>query len=116
MMAPNMAKPMMNPTAEVAVKVRFLKSQSGMIGSEAFVSMKQKMPSDARATSPTPMMTDEPQAYSEPAQVVSKMMHVTPTERKAVPAQSILCGTRLTGRWSTAATTNRATMPSGRLM
>src|ERR1035441_4061508 len=99
MMAPNMEKPMMNPTAEVAVNVRFLKSQSGMMGSEAFVSMKQKMPSDATATSPTPMMTDEPQAYSEPAQVVSKMMQVTPTERKAVPAQSILCGTRLTGRW-----------------
>ena len=37
---------MMNPTAEVAVKVRFLKSQSGMMGSEALVSMKQKMPSD----------------------------------------------------------------------
>ena len=86
------------------------------MGSEALVSMKQKMPSDTRATSPTPMMTGEPQAYSEPAQVVSKMMQVTPTERKAVPAQSILCGTRLTGRWSTAATTNRATMPSGRLM
>ena len=29
---------------------------------------------------------------------------MTPTTRRAVPAQSILCGTRLTGRWSTAAT------------
>ena len=44
------------------------------------------------------MITGEPQAYSEPAQVVSRMMQVTPTERKAVPAQSILCGTRLTGK------------------
>ena len=116
MMAPNIEKPMMNPTAEVAVKVRFRKSQSGMMGSEALVSMKQKMQSDTRATSPVPMMTGEPHAYSEPAQVVSKMMHVTPMERNAVPAQSILCGTRLTGRWSTAATTKRAAMPSGRLM
>ena len=116
MMAPNMEKPMMNPTPEVAVKVRFLNSQSGMMGSEAVVSIQQKMPSEARATSPMPMMTGEPQAYSEPAQVVSRMMQVTPTERKAVPAQSILCGTRLTGMWSTAATTKRATMPSGRLM
>ena len=40
----------MNPTAEVAVKVRFLKSQSGMMGSEALVSMKQKMTSETRAT------------------------------------------------------------------
>ena len=98
------------------MKVRFLKSQSGMMGSEALVSMKQKMPSDTRATSPVPMITGEPQAYSEPAHVVSKMMQVTPMERNAVPAQSILCGTRLTGGWSTAATTKRATMPSGTLM
>src|SRR5580658_1607236 len=116
MMAPNMAKPMMNPTAEVAVKVRFLKSQSGMIGSDALVSMKQKTHRETKATSPVTMMTGEPQAYSDPAQVVSKMMQVTPRDRKAVPAQSILCGTRLTGRWSTAATTNKAAMPSGRLM
>ena len=62
------------------------------------------------------MIGVEPQAYSEPAQVVSRMMQVTPTERKAVPAQSILCGTRLTGMWSTVATTNRATTPRGTLM
>ena len=69
-MAPNMEKPMMNPTAEVAVNVRFLNSHRGMMGSEALVSMKQKMPNVTRATSAVPMMTGEPQAYSEPAHVV----------------------------------------------
>ena len=62
------------------------------------------------------MITLEPQAYSEPAHVVSRMRQVTPTARSAVPAQSILWGTRLTGMCSTVATTNRATMPRGTLM
>ncbi len=57
MMAPNMEKPMMNPTAEVAVKVRFLNSQSGMMGSATLVSIQQKMPSVTRATSPRPMIS-----------------------------------------------------------
>ncbi len=116
MMAPNIEKPMMNPTPDVAVNVRFLKSQSGMMGSEALVSIQQKIKSVASASSPRPMMVGEPQAYSEPAQVVSRMMAVTPTDRKAVPHQSILWGTRLTGMCRTAATTKSAAMPSGRLM
>src|SRR5271165_7243226 len=105
MMAPNMEKPMMNPTAEVAVNVRFLNSQSGMIGSGALVSIQQKVASVTRVVRPRAMITVEPQAYSDPAQVVSRMRQVTPTERKAVPAQSILWGTRVTGIWSTVATT-----------
>ena len=62
------------------------------------------------------MIIAEPQAYWDPAQVVSKIMEVTPAESKAVPAQSILRGTRLTGMCSTVATTNRARMPTGTLM
>src|ERR1700683_3728278 len=116
MMAPNMENAMVNPPPEGPVNVRFLNSQSGMIGSEALVSIQQKMPSVTREVSPRAMIGAEPQAYSEPAQVVSKMMQVTPTERKAVPSQSILCGTRFTGMWSTVATTNRATTPRGTLM
>ena len=116
MMAPNMQKPMMKPTPEVAVNVRFLNSQSGMIGSAARVSTQQKIPRVTAVTRPRPMITLEPQAYSEPAHVVRRMRQVTPTASRAVPAQSILCCTRLTGMCSAVATTNSAMMPRGTLM
>ena len=78
-MAPNMEKPMMNPTAEVAVNVRFLKSQSGMMGSDARVSMKQKIPSDARATSPGTDDDRRTPGVFRSRRVVSRMMQVTPS-------------------------------------
>ena len=59
-MAPNIAKPMMNPTPEAAVKVRFLNKPSGMIGSTAFDSTTQKATNSATPTTPKP--DDQPRA------------------------------------------------------
>ena len=115
-MAPNIEKPMMNPTPDAAVKVRFLNRTSGISGSAALVSTTQKATRRATPSTPSPMIGPEPQAYWVPPHVVRRMMAVTPDDRKAVPSQSILCGTRLTGMWSTAAMVNRATMPIGTLM
>ena len=116
MMAPNIEKPMMNPTPEAALKVRFLNKVSGINGSTAFDSTTQKATSKATPTTPSPMINPEPQAYCVPPQVVSKMMAVTPEDMRAVPSQSILCGTRVAGMWRTAATVNRAMIPMGTLM
>ena len=59
------------------------------------------------------MIRPEPQAYWVPPHVVRRMMAVTPDDMRAVPSQSILCGTRLAGMWRTAAMVNRAMMPIG---
>ena len=116
MMAPNIEKPMMNPTPDAAVKVRFLNRVSGISGSTALDSTTQKATINATPATARPMMMPEPHRYWVPPQVVSRMMAVTPDDMRAVPSQSILCWTRLAGMWSTAATVNRATMPMGTLM
>ena len=116
MMAPNMATPMMKPTPEAELNVRLRKSASGMTGSVDLVSTTQKATSSTTLTRANPRIGAEPHRYCVPPHVVMRMMAVTPADRREIPAQSILWCTRLVGRWSTAAMTNRATMPMGTLM
>ena len=62
-MAPNIEKPMMNPTPDAAVKVRFLNSTRGIRGSGALVSTTQKATSSAALSTPRPTIRPEPQGY-----------------------------------------------------
>ena len=87
-----------------------------MIGSATLVSTTQKASNNAAPSRARPMMVANPSGTAVPPHVVMRMITVTPAESSDVPAQSILCGTRTTGRCSTAAMANRARMPKGTLM
>lgn len=83
--APNITKPAMKPTRDIRVKLRLRKMWSGTIGSAAFLSTKKKPAREATPRAMSSMITAEPQAYSEPPQVVTSTMEVIPTVRSAVP-------------------------------
>lgn len=83
--APNITKPATKPTIDMSVKLRLRKMCNGMIGSAAFVSTKTKPTREATPRAMSSMITAEPQAYSEPPQVVTSTIAVMPTVSSAAP-------------------------------
>ncbi len=78
MMAPNIAMPMVAPMALATLKTLERKSVSGMIGSAARRSCQTKAISSSTPAMPSAKIVGEPQAYSVPPQVVSRISAATP--------------------------------------
>ncbi len=107
----------MKPIAVLLTKTRFLKSDSGMIGSSARFSATMN-PATA-ATSPTPKarVSGEVQPWSAlPPKSVKKIMHVVATDSSTTPARSIFFVARWPGRVSATYEMANAATPTGTLM
>ena len=85
MIAPNIAIPIVKPIAFATLKMRERKSWSGRIGSAARRSCQTKAASRTTPTMPSPMISFEPQAYSVPPQVASRISAPTPPLSSAAP-------------------------------
>ena len=85
MIAPNIAMPIVAPIALETLKTRERKSESGMIGSTARRSCQMKAASSATPATPSPMISGEPQPYSTPPQLVSRISAATPPLSRVAP-------------------------------
>ena len=85
MIAPNIAIPMAKPIALATLKMRERKSWSGRIGSAARLSCQTKAARRPTPTTPSPMISLEPQLYSEPPHVASRINAPTPPLRSPAP-------------------------------
>src|SRR5205814_6044045 len=105
--------PIVKPIALATLKTRERKSESGRIGSAARVSHQTKRISRATPTIPSPTIAAEPQAYSLPPHVVSRISALTPALRRSAPSTSIRCLTVGVCRCSRVATIRTASAPTG---
>ena len=85
MIAPNIAMPMVAPMALETLKTLERNSVSGTIGSGARVSCQTNAASSTTPATPSPMISGEPQAYSVPPQVVSRISAPTPPVSRVAP-------------------------------
>ena len=85
MIAPNIAMPMVAPMALETLKTLERKSVSGMIGSGARRSCQTKATSSTTPAMPSAKIVGEPQAYSVPPQVVSRISAPTPPLSSVAP-------------------------------
>ncbi len=115
LIAPNIAKPSRKPISEMRVKLRFLNTCSGMIGSATRRSTGMKAAKVTTATATSPRICQEPQAYWLPPQVVMSTSAVMPTPSRPAPSQSMRCSVRYFGRCSRNTSQMKATAPMGRL-
>ncbi len=112
-MPANIAIPTNSEAIDASVMVRFLNRRSGMIGSSAFVSTRQK--TRARTIAP-PTMTavcQDIQSYLSSAKVTQISSRQTAAVMKKAPAQSTLTLRLLCGRCSVFCSTTRAISAKG---
>ena len=85
MIAPNIAMPIVAPIALETLKTLERNSVSGTIGSCARRSCHRNAASRTTPATPSPTIVAEPQAYSVPPQVVSRISAPTPPLRSVAP-------------------------------
>ena len=85
MMAPNMARPMRNPRPLATRNTEERNSVSGTTGSAARRSCQMNRPSSRAPAAARPTMTAEPQGYSVPPHVVTRMSAETPAVSRPAP-------------------------------
>ncbi len=96
MIAPNIARPIRKPSDTATLKTGIRNRLRGMIGSGARRSWNTNAPISRTPTIASAMIVPEPQRYSLPPQVVTRIRQETPAVSSAAPRKSILwrwCGT-----------------------
>ena len=82
---PKSAKPTISPTRLVVTKTLLRKSESGSTGSAARRSANTNAQRLTTPITPSPTISGEPHAYSEPPRVVSSTIALRPAASSPVP-------------------------------
>ncbi|MNR03905.1 hypothetical protein D3C85_1198250 [compost metagenome] len=115
-MAPNMPTAIRKPTPLMVEKVLFLNKRTGRIGSSALLSINMKAVKDTTARTNSPIICQEPQAYSLPPNVRARSKLTTPTIIVIIPGISNLTLPVAICFGNAIAIKITARIPTGRLM
>lgn len=112
--APNIAAPTRKLRICATVKLRLRNRRGGRIGSDTLLSAYTKSTSPTTAMTASPMICQEPQGYSVPPQLATRVSATTPTVSRNAPMKSILALMCWVCRRMPRPVTSSAAAPSGR--